>query len=246
MLGKTVTVIMDRPMGTYHPKHKDMYYPVNYGYIPGIMASDGEEQDAYVLGVDEPLKEFTGVVIAIIHRFDDVEEKWVVAPENVTFTKAEIWEQVKFQEQYFKSEIRMMKMMNEKLIDLTEEQSEYINEQLHLYDREYIKYRLNGGVQIGIEKDGELVGGLNAYMTAFHILYVDTVYVAEAYRRQGLGKKLICEMEQRAKALGANMIRLDTFDWQGYEFYKSLGYEEVGHYYNEEDRFHEYFFVKRI
>ena len=107
VLGKTVTVIMDRPMGTYHPKHKDMYYPVNYGYISGIMAPDGEEQDAYVLGVDEPLQKFTGVVIAMIHRFDDVEEKWVVAPEGVMFSKVEIWEQVKFQEQYFQSEIWM-------------------------------------------------------------------------------------------------------------------------------------------
>ena len=136
--------------------------------------------------------------------------------------------------------------MNEKLIELTEEQADYIDEQLHAYDKEYIKYRLEGGVQIGIEIDGRLVAGLNAYMTAFHILYVDTVFVAEAYRRQGIGRKLICAMEQRAKELGANMIRLDTFDWQGYEFYKSLGYEEVGHYYNENDNFHEYFFVKRI
>ena len=107
MLGQTVTVRMDRPMGTYHPEHKDMYYPVNYGYVPGIMAPDGEEQDAYVLGVNEPLKEFTGVVIAIIHRFDNVEEKWVVAPEGVKFSKEEIAEQVKFQEQYFRSEIRV-------------------------------------------------------------------------------------------------------------------------------------------
>ena len=105
MLGQTVTVLIDRPLGTYHPKHKDMYYPVNYGYIPGIIAGDGEEQDAYVLGVEEPLQEFTGVVIAIIHRYDDVEEKWVVAPEGVKFSKEEIAEQVKFQEQYFRSEI---------------------------------------------------------------------------------------------------------------------------------------------
>ena len=136
--------------------------------------------------------------------------------------------------------------MNVKLIDLTEEQAEYIDAQLNMYDREYIKYRIEGGVQIGIEMEGVLVGGLNAYMSAFHILYVDTVFVAEAYRRRGIGRKLICEMEQRAKELRANMIRLDTFEWQGYEFYKSLGYEEVGHYYNEEDNFHEYFFVKRI
>ena len=107
MIGKKVTVKIDRPMGSYHPKHKDIYYPINYGYIEGIMAPDGEEQDAYVLGVDEPVDEFVGVIIAIIHRYDDVEEKWVVAPENVSFTVEEIEKQVHFQEQYFKSEIRM-------------------------------------------------------------------------------------------------------------------------------------------
>ena len=73
-------------MGSYHPEHKDMYYPINYGYIEGIIAPDGEEQDAYILGVNEPVREFTGRIIAIIHRLDDAEEKWVVAPENTTFT----------------------------------------------------------------------------------------------------------------------------------------------------------------
>lgn len=107
MIGKMVKVTVDRPLGSYHPKHKDLYYPVNYGYIEGIIAPDGEEQDAYILGIDCPVKEFTGKVIAIIHRYDDVEEKWVVAPENTSFTKEEIIEQVNFQEQYFKSEIRM-------------------------------------------------------------------------------------------------------------------------------------------
>lgn len=107
MLGKTVTVTVDRPLGSYHPEHKDMYYPINYGYIEGIIAPDGEEQDAYILGVNEPVETFTGMVIAVIHRFDDVEEKWVVAPEGVKFTKDEIAEAVRFQEQYFKSEIVM-------------------------------------------------------------------------------------------------------------------------------------------
>ncbi len=108
MIGNKVTVTVDRPMGSYHPKHKDIFYPINYGYIEGIMAPDGEEQDAYILGVDEPIEEFSGVVIAIIHRFDDVEEKWVVAPENMSFSLEEIERQVHFQEQYFRSEIRML------------------------------------------------------------------------------------------------------------------------------------------
>lgn len=105
MIGEIVTVLVDRTMGTYHPKHKELYYPINYGYVEGIMAPDGEEQDAYILGVLEPVKTFTGRVIAVIHRTNDIEDKWVVAPEGITFTMEEIREQVDFQEQYFESEI---------------------------------------------------------------------------------------------------------------------------------------------
>ncbi len=107
MIGNIVKVTVDRPLGSYHPKHKDIYYPINYGYIEDTIAPDGEEQDAYILGVSEPIKEFVGRIIAIIHRFDDVEEKWVVAPEDASFTKDEIMQQVEFQEKYFDSEIRM-------------------------------------------------------------------------------------------------------------------------------------------
>ena len=107
MLGKVVKVVVDRPLGTYHPKYKDLFYSVNYGYVEEIIAADGEEQDAYILGVNEPIKEFTGKVIAVIHRFDDVEEKLVVVPTDVYLTKEEIMRQVYFQERFFKIEIRM-------------------------------------------------------------------------------------------------------------------------------------------
>ncbi len=105
MIGRIVTVTIDRPLGSCHPKHPDIYYSVNYGYIEGIIAPDGEEQDAYILGVGTPLQTFTGEVIAVIHRKDDVEDKWVVAPEGMTFSQEEIEELTRFQEQYFDSEV---------------------------------------------------------------------------------------------------------------------------------------------
>ena len=105
MLGKLVKVTVVRPMGSFHPKHQNLYYPVNYGYIEGILAPDGEEQDAYILGVDQPVKEFTGRIIGIVRRVDDIEDKWVVAPEKLSFTREQIQEQIYFQEQYFQSEI---------------------------------------------------------------------------------------------------------------------------------------------
>ena len=106
MIGRRVKVLVDRPLGSCHPNHPDIVYSVNYGYIPGIMAPDGEEQDAYILGISGPVTEFEGTVIAVIHRLDDMEDKWVVAPENTDFTKEEILAQVAFQEQYFRTEIR--------------------------------------------------------------------------------------------------------------------------------------------
>ena len=107
MLGKIVKVVVDRPLGSVHPNHKDIVYTVNYGYVPKIMAGDGEEQDAYILGVDVPLSEFTGKVVAVIRRKNDIEDKWVVAPENLVISKEEILEAVHFQEQYFDIEIEM-------------------------------------------------------------------------------------------------------------------------------------------
>ena len=108
MIPHTVTVTVDRPLGSYHPKYPDLYYPVNYGYIKGITAPDGEEQDAYVLGVDTPLSEFTGKVIAVICRDNDIENKWVVVPEGIKFSEDEIRELTFFQERYFQSRISLL------------------------------------------------------------------------------------------------------------------------------------------
>lgn len=107
MLGSTITVTVDRPLGTYHPKHNDIFYTINYGYVENMIALDGEEQDAYIIGVDTPVESFTGKVIAVIHRVNDVEDKLVVAPMNSAFTKEEIIEQVNFQEKFFDIEIIM-------------------------------------------------------------------------------------------------------------------------------------------
>lgn len=100
-------VTIDRPIG-----YKDDFgniYPINYGYIAGVIAGDGEEQDAYVLRTsDEPLKEFTGYLVAIIRRKNDVEDKWVVAEANQTYSAQEIYQAVKFLEKYFDSSIEMI------------------------------------------------------------------------------------------------------------------------------------------
>lgn len=100
-LGKTVKVKMDRPLGTSHPKH-GFVYPVNYGYVPDTVSGDGEELDAYVLGITTPVPEFTGKCIAVIHRLNDNDDKLVIVPENMFLSDAEIEQQTNFQEKWFK------------------------------------------------------------------------------------------------------------------------------------------------
>ena len=99
-LGEKIKIKIDRPMGSRHPKH-GFIYPINYGYVPGVMGGDGEELDAYLLGVFEPVKEYEGRLIAIIHRYDDYEEKLVVASKF--YTIEQIRALVEFQERWFKS-----------------------------------------------------------------------------------------------------------------------------------------------
>lgn len=101
-LGCLVTVRVDRPLGSRHPKY-GFRYPLNYGFVPDTLAADGEELDVYVLGVETPLLEFRGICIAVIHRLNDDEDKLIVVPLGRSFSTAEILAQTHFQEQFFSS-----------------------------------------------------------------------------------------------------------------------------------------------
>ena len=103
-LGKKVSAKIDRPIGTRHPKH-GFVYMVNYGFIPNTQAPDGEEVDAYVLGVFEPLEEFTGQCIAVIHRLNDNDDKVIIVPEGVDYNDRQIMALTEFQERFFKSKV---------------------------------------------------------------------------------------------------------------------------------------------
>lgn len=103
-LGKKIHIIIDRSLGTKHPKW-NFIYPINYGFIPDTLAADGEEIDAYLLGVFEPISDFTGICIAIIHRINDNDDKLIIVPENKDYTNDQIMALTEFQERFFKSTI---------------------------------------------------------------------------------------------------------------------------------------------
>lgn len=104
---KTVHVVVDRPLGSRHPERPDLIYPVNYGYLPGTVSGDGEEIDAYILGASVPVREYDGIVIAVVRRKNDAEDKLVVAGEAGRYDRGQIAGLVKFQERFFESGILM-------------------------------------------------------------------------------------------------------------------------------------------
>ena len=105
IIGRTVSGTVDRPLGSAHPDFPDLIYPVNYGYADGVPGGDGEEQDVYVLGVSRPVHRFAGRVIAVWHRLNDCEDKWIVSADGRTYTRDEILEAIRFQERFFTGEL---------------------------------------------------------------------------------------------------------------------------------------------
>lgn len=105
-LGKTVRIVIDRPVGYVHKKDKyTLVYPINYGFIPGVPGGDGEDLDVYLLGVPGPVAEYEAKIIGAVRREDDVEDKLIAAPEGVSFTADEMAAAVEFQEKYYRSTV---------------------------------------------------------------------------------------------------------------------------------------------
>lgn len=132
------------------------------------------------------------------------------------------------------------------IIELTKDELKELEERLHCYDLDFIKYELEGNISIGVRYKGKVIGGIDACITNFHILYISTLFVEEEFRNKKIGSMLIGELENRAKKMGVKLIRVDTYDFQGENFYKKMNYHQVGRYTYEEDGFSESFFVKYL
>ncbi len=105
LFGRKVSGTVDRPLGSRHPRHPEMVYPINYGYVDGVFAGDGAEQDVYLFGTDRPLQTYTGTVAGVYHRLNDCEDKWIVSLNGEIPGRDEILEKIAFQEQYFMGEL---------------------------------------------------------------------------------------------------------------------------------------------
>lgn len=246
-----ITAYMDRPLGSSHPRHPEMIYPVNYGYVPGVPAGDGSWQDVYVLGVDEPLTVFTGRRIAIIRRRDDVEDKWVLAPQGMSFTAEEIMAAVHFQEQYFDAYVELVPDSAPRICRADAENEDAavrirmdclravgnLPEEYGFPDafiaatREFLR-TADQTTLLMMDGDIPVACATLCYKTCIPTLghptgkrgHIMNVYTAEGYRRQGLARQLMMRLHEEAASRGLTEITLDaTAD--GRRLYTSLGYQ---------------------
>ena len=246
-----ITARIDRPLGSAHPKHPDLIYRVNYGEVVGVHAPDGDWQDVYVLGVDKPVETFTGRRIAIIYRRDDVETKWVLAPEGLSFTEEEIMAAVRFQEQYFDSYC-VLEEANEPVIIPADAANEDAAIAIRLdclravgnlpdgyvFDEKFIAatrdFLRHADQTTLLAMDGHVpmacatLCNKRCIPTLGHPTgkrgHIMNVYTAEGYRRQGIARRLILSLQKEAACGGLTEITLDATD-AGRKLYTALGYQ---------------------
>jgi GNAT superfamily N-acetyltransferase len=79
------------------------------------------------------------------------------------------------------------------------------------------------------DDDGRLVGGLYGW-TWGDCAFVDLLWVDEAWRRTGLGSRLLASAEDEARARGCTQVLLSTHTFQAPDFYAARGYRETGRF----------------
>lgn len=240
-LGKTVEIHIDRPIGYIHKKESyALEYPVNYGYIPGVLGGDGEELDVYLLGVDKPVEVYTARIIAVVYRHNDVEDKLVAAPENCSFTKSEIAKSVYFQEQYYESEIETIETVDiEQLNPVDYHKCSNIWDMSRQKDAE--KWRqeiISGNRTVFVYKiDEEFIGegalvkdtGDSEYTIPGKRIYVSRMIVKKEYRNRGIGSRILAFLISKAEEWGYSemTVGVDKDNFNALRMYRKYGFTEI-------------------
>ena len=79
-----------------------------------------------------------------------------------------------------------------------------------------------------LSEDGKIIAGIIVRMYCWKCIYIDTFWIDESMRGEGLGTLLFEEVERVAKENGSHLIHLDTFDFQAKDFYLAHGYSVFG------------------
>jgi len=255
-LGKKVEVVMDRPFGSKHPKHRFLY-EANYGYICNTKSPDGEELDAYYLGVDKPLKKAKGICIAVIHRTNDNDDKLVVVPEGLELSNQEIKKQIHFQEQWFEYTIIRLDMI-ERNFQIIEFKSEYQDQVIDVVGRGLMElnvipksdkplqdedlyqipnvYKGRGRFWIAVKED-KVIGTVAIRDMGGDTAKLNRMFVLSKYHSKGVGQALFDHAIAFAKKQCYKEVILNTHFLmkRAHSFYEKNGFKKVR---KEQDKYH--------
>ncbi|HEX3022104.1 MAG TPA: GNAT family N-acetyltransferase [Lachnospiraceae bacterium] len=141
-------------------------------------------------------------------------------------------------------------MYEYRIVEPNETEADYIDDMLMMHNMESKPFtqeeafvRINRCMK---EEDGTVIGGILAYSVMWNILYIDTLWIDKAFRGKGLGTKLLKEVEMEALNLGCHIAHLDTFDFQGKDFYIKNGYSIFGTLEDSPKGHSEYFLMKKL
>ena len=113
-------------------------------------------------------------------------------------------------------------------IDPRDDDIETLRNHLRLYNKSKVDF--SGAVDLAIfvrNEAGEMMGGICAELWGA-VLEIDFLWIDDSLRGQGMGKRLLLQLEEEARLRNGRIAILDTFDFQAPEFYQSLGYEVMG------------------
>ena len=240
-IGKTVRVTIDRPLGSRHPEH-GFHYPVNYGYIDGVPAPDGDCLDAYVLGVFEPVSEFRGECIAVIRRLDDDDDKLVVTPDGRRMSEAQIRALTEFQERFFQSTIcfggpqprgRVASLSREDFDQILTDLKAFWGEENDTIWVQHSPILLHefGDTAFVIRESGRVIAYLCGFISQTEpIGYTHLIAVREGHRRKGYATILYEHFENVARTRGCEGLKALAMPWNdaSVAFHSSFGFEAMG------------------
>ena len=72
VIGSIVTVTVDRPMGSVHPKHRDIFYPISYGYLQDTASMDGDGIDLWLGSAEEKRLDAVILTVDLLKRDSEI------------------------------------------------------------------------------------------------------------------------------------------------------------------------------
>lgn len=141
-----------------------------------------------------------------------------------------------------------MKTQEYSITSSTEKDKHWIEDKIDDFNRKQLSFTgktLETPLNFVIKDGSTLIGGITSCFYFEEALSIGVLFVDEKYRHKGIGTLLLNKVEKEAKAKGAKLAHLYTFDFQAKDFYLEHGYETFAILENCPKAGHKCFYLKK-